>query len=134
MPVKMRIAGVFLLCLTCLAVPPAWAQDEYGITDNSFLVEEAFNQEAGIFQNIVNYRRWRPGEWIASFTQEWPLPSMTHQLSFTVPFGRVLRDAGVGDVIINYRLQVLQEGPGRPAFSPRISVIIPSASDNTDLG
>jgi hypothetical protein len=129
-----RRAAVSLLLVAWAAVAPVSAQDDYGITDNSFLVEEAFNQEAGIFQNILNYRRWKAGEWLASFTQEWPLPSMRHQLSFTVPFGRALRDAGIGDVIVNYRLQVLEEGPGRPAFSPRVSVIIPSASDNTDLG
>jgi len=130
----MRVTGVFLLFLTCLAVAPAWAQDEFGITDNSFLVEEAFNQERGIFQNIATYRRWRRSEWLGSFTQEWPFPSMTHQLSFTVPFGQVEHDAGIGDVMVNYRLQVLKEGPGRPAFAPRLSVIIPSASDRTGLG
>src|SRR5688572_10674880 len=41
----------------------------FEITDNSFLVEEAFNQEPGIFQNIVGIRANR-GTWLAGFTQE----------------------------------------------------------------
>jgi hypothetical protein len=111
----------------------AAAQQEFGIMDNSFLVEEAFNQERGIFQNIANYR-WQRGEWLGSFTQEWPFPNMTHQLSFTIPFGRVAQRAAIGDVLVNYRLQVWRESDRRPAFAPRISVILPSAPDTSELG
>ena len=32
------------------------------ITDNSFLVEEAFNQEAGVVQNIFTWTRGRDGD------------------------------------------------------------------------
>ena len=31
-------------------------------------------------------------------------------------------------MLVNYRLQVLDEGPGRPAFSPRVSAILPTGS------
>jgi hypothetical protein len=133
MPVNMRVTGLYLVFSVWLAAVPAWAQDEFGISDNSFLVEEAFNQDAGIFQNIATYR-WQRGQWLGSFTQEWPFPSMTHQLSFTMPFGRVAEHAAIGDVLINYRLQALREGERRPAFSPRLSVIVPSASAESGLG
>ncbi|HET9768159.1 MAG TPA: hypothetical protein VFS60_15000, partial [Thermoanaerobaculia bacterium] len=40
--------------------PPDPATDssrKWEITDNSFLVEEAFNQERGVFQNIATWTR-----------------------------------------------------------------------------
>jgi hypothetical protein len=118
--------------LTIAVAAPAAAQ-EFGILDNSFLVEEAFNQEAGVFQNIGTYR-WQRGQWLATFTQEWPLPNQTHQLSFTIPFGRVLRSTSIGDVFVNYRHQVLEETDHHPAFAPRVSLIVPFASDDSGLG
>ena len=57
---------------------------KWEILDNSFLVEEAFNQERGIVQNIFTWTRGRDRTWNATFTQEWPVPGMTHQLSYTV--------------------------------------------------
>lgn len=107
----------------------------FEILDNSFLVEEAINQEKGVVQNIFTWTRSRAGEWAGSFTQEWPAPTMTHQLSYTVPFaGGDAASAHVGGVLLNYRFQAAREGPGRPAFSPRVSVILPtgSAEDATD--
>jgi len=116
------------------AVRPAFAQQaEFGIADNSFLVEEAFNQEARIFQNIATYR-WQRGAWLGSFTQEWPLPDMTHQLSVTLPFGRLAQSTSIGDVLVNYRLQLFEEAPGRPAVAPRVSVILPSGPISSGLG
>ncbi len=118
----------------------AYAQDhEFHILDNSFLVEEAFNQDRGIFQNIFSWTRDRSGGWDGSFTQEWPAPAMTHQFSYTIPFaGGDGSRSHVGGVLLNYRYQALEEGPGRPAFSPRFSVILPTgravdASDRPGL-
>jgi hypothetical protein len=127
----MGYRAIFVTLMVTVAAPAA-AQD-FGILDNSFLVEEAFNQEAGVFQNIGTYRRQR-GQWLGTFTQEWPLPNMTHQLSFTIPFGRVLEHTSIGDVLVNYRHQVWEESDRRPAFAPRVSVIIPFASDDSGLG
>ena len=101
------------------------APEPFEITDNSFLVEEAFNQEPGVFQNILTMANGRSG-WALGFTQEWPLGSMRHQVSFIVPFAGAAGTRGVGDVQINYRYQALTEAPGRPAFSPRLTVILPS--------
>ena len=52
---------------------------------------------------------------------------------------RVLHDPAcmerlLGDLSINYRLQVLVEGAGIPAFSPRISLIVPSGNASKGLG
>jgi hypothetical protein len=88
----------------------------FEITDNSFLVEEAFNQEAGVFQNIIFFHSAGPGE--VTFTQEWPMGGMRHQFSYSVT--RSERWAGT----VNYRLQLTDESAGRPALSPRATLLI----------
>jgi DtxR family transcriptional regulator, Mn-dependent transcriptional regulator len=107
------------------AAPAPPADTPFQILDNSFLVEEAFNQERGIFQNIVGFTR-QGGDWQMTFTQEWPAPGMRHQLSYTLSAASIASHAGFGDVLLNYRFQVMEEGPGRPAFAPRVSAIVPS--------
>jgi len=135
---------VFVLMLAGIAraqtpsPPPAAAQEvkpePFQIVDNSFLVEEAFNQEPRIFQNIVGATWQEAGHWQVSFTQEWPAPGTRHQLSYTLSGGSTGERAAFGDVLVNYRLQVLEEGPGRPAFSPRISAILPSGREIDGAG
>jgi hypothetical protein len=131
-------AGCLAVATPLLAQPaPASTSDssrKFEITDNSFLVEEAFNQERGIFQNIATWTRGDDGEWDAAFTQEWPAPGMTHQLSYTVPFANVGGRRGFGDVLLNYRYQLLQEEDGRPAISPRLSMILPTGREKDGLG
>ena len=133
--VLVQAIQALLLCLlpwTALAQtasPTAAAPARpFAILDNSFLVEEAFNQEGGIFQNIAVFHR-NSDAWEFGFTQEWPLGSQKHQLSYTVPFAGASGSTGFGDVMINYRYQALQEDPGLPAASPRLSLILPSGSD-----
>ena len=110
------------------------APDRFGIKDNSFLVEEAFNQEAGIFQNIFVMTRSRDGVYDGSVTQEWPVLSMRHQFSFTMPFSAVSGHGAVGDLMLNYRFQ-MWDGEGRlPAFSPRLSVIVPTSATRRSMG
>jgi hypothetical protein len=135
------LAAVMLLLV--VAAGPARAQtgpgaadtpEAWPITDNSFLVEEAFNQDPGVFQNIVGWTRDEHGSWIGSFTQEWPAPNLTHQLSYTVPLVGGNGGPHFGGVLLNYRYQVLEEGVARPAFAPRFSVILPDGrhEDDTD--
>jgi DtxR family Mn-dependent transcriptional regulator len=108
--------------------PPAPLLDPsrpFEIQDNSFLVEEAFNQEGGIFQNIFGFIRGS-GAWEFAFTQEWPIGSQTHQLSYTLPFVGGLGEGGVGDALLNYRYQLWTEDGRWPAFSPRVSLVLPT--------
>ncbi len=129
--------GALLMLSKSAAAQPAAAPDasrKWEITDNSFLVEEAFNQERNVVQNIFTWTRSRDGEWVASFTQEWPAPAMTHQFSYTVPFARIGAHRGLNDVLLNYRYQLLEEGKGRPAMAPRLSVILPTGSEPDGLG
>jgi DtxR family Mn-dependent transcriptional regulator len=127
------LAGTAFAQAPPAATPKPPAVESFAITDNSFLVEEAFNQEAGIFQNIGG-ALFADGNWIASFTQEWPILSQTHQLSFTLSGLSNGLGSGFGDVLINYRYQAMLEGPGRPAFSPRVSLILPTGDVPRLLG
>jgi hypothetical protein len=112
---------------------PAPVQDtKFEIVDNSFFVEEAFNQDRGVFQNIFSWARDGSGNWNASFTQEWPAPDITHQLSYTIPFVGGGMPTHFGGVLLNYRLQAFGEARRRPAFSPRFSVILPTGRDIDD--
>jgi hypothetical protein len=107
---------------------------KFEIIDNSFLVEEAFNQEAGVFQNIFVWTRDRDGVWGAAFTQEWPAPNVTHQFSYTLPFAGDRTTRGIGDVLLNYRYQLSTEAAGRPAVSPRVSLILPTGRSGLGHG
>jgi hypothetical protein len=120
---------LILVALLAQAPSATPAQEPFKIVDNSFLVEEAFNQEPHIVQNIVNWSR-QNGDWLLTYTQEWPAPGVRHQLSYTIPFDA----SGIGDAYLNYRLQVSEEGPGRPAFSPRISAIVPTGRGPSSPG
>ena len=105
------------------------------ISDNSFLVEEAYNQEAGVVQHISNYRRDRDGGWLATFTQEWPLGGQLDQLSYTLPLQSLSSgSASLGDVAINYRRQVLGRDEQPVWFAPRLSVVLPSGSARKGTG
>jgi hypothetical protein len=116
------------------AAAPVLAQ-EGAIQDNSFLVEEAYNQEAGVVQHISVLELPRHGgDWSFDFTQEWPAPNMRHQLSYTVPVARVDGHSGVGDVAVNYRYQLLGEGGGPLAVAPRLSALLPTGDSEEGLG
>jgi DtxR family transcriptional regulator, Mn-dependent transcriptional regulator len=115
------------------SAPPPPKAEPFEILDNSFLVEEAFNQEAGIFQNIFGVTRIG-GNWGAGFTQEWPVGSQKHQLSYTIPFNGIAGVTGVGDMFLNYRYQLWTETATRPAFSPRVSIIFPTGDESKGLG
>jgi hypothetical protein len=110
------------------------------IEDNSFLVEEAYNQEFGVVQHIQNFQRyWNSKDWIYTFTQEWPVDaSPRHQLSYTLAAlhsgDQRGSGGGFGDVILNYRYQVLGAGVSKVAFAPRFSVSFPTGDSRLGRG
>jgi hypothetical protein len=77
-------------------------------------------------------------DWHFVFTQEWPLFSQTHQISYTVPYSWLERGRqkvdGVGDVLLNYRFQALYEDETKPAFAPRLSLVLPTGDEKKGLG
>ena len=137
-----------MLALTAARV--VCGQDSYkrpaaALQDNSFFIEEAYNQEPGVVQHIGNaiYTVTRHGggetrQMSFVFTQEWPAPNQTHQLSYTVPYSWI-NDAGdtangFEDISLNYRLQVLTETETRPAFAPRLTLIVPTGDSKDGFG
>jgi hypothetical protein len=131
--------GRAAVALCCLAAVPLAAQEKAApgpIADNSFLIEEAFNQERGVVQHISTFARPDGGgAWAYSFTQEWPLLGMRHQLSYTVP---VLHDdaggTGLGDVGLNYRYQLVGVEGGPLYVSPRATLLLPTGSERQGRG
>ena len=118
----------------------AAAIQEKPIQDNSFLIEEAYNQEAGVIQHI-NFltRSWDGDDWEYTFTQEWPFPNRArHQFSYTLPVVRSSEfpgsGTGLGDFLLNYRYQLSGGGNSRFAFSPRLSLVLPSGDSKRGYG
>jgi hypothetical protein len=110
-----------------LAIPVVAAAEEPApIADNSFLIEEAYNQEAGVVQHISTFMYVKKTDtWAFSFTEEWPFHDETHQLSYTIPLLDVPgANAGLGDVALNYRYQAV--ATSQVAFSPRLSLLTPT--------
>ena len=128
-----------------LTAAPATNAPVRGIMDNSFFVEEAYNQEAGVVQHIFTAvhsvdRVSGPDDraWDFAFTQEWPLFSQTHQVSYTVPYSFVESGGksadGFGDVLLNYRYQAFFDENTLTAFAPRFSLILPTGNAKKGFG
>jgi hypothetical protein len=104
------------------------------IMDNSFLIEEAYNQEPGVVQHAMTFVQTRGVDgWLATFTQEWPVRSQKHQLSFTIPYQYDGFAGGLGDVAIHYRRQLRELRP-QLSISPRLSLILPTGSVDEGRG
>jgi len=139
-------APAALLWLSLLApaavaqTAPAPAVNDSPIQDNSFLLEEAYNQEAGVVQHISSVSRfWTSKDWVYTFTQEWPLPHFPrHQLSLTAAAVRagdfIGSGAGLGDIALNYRYQLVGSGASRLAFAPRFSLLLPAGRPQLGRG
>ena len=127
---RKTFALLALLPGACLAGP---------IQDNSFLIEEAYNQEEGVVQHINTWERARGSrDWSYAFTQEWPLGGIAHQLSYTLPVMRAAEAAGsrigVGDVALNYRYQLLGDGDAPLAIAPRLTLTVPTGDEKRGRG
>ena len=119
---------------------PNIKRDQPPIQDNSFLIEEAYNQEAGVVQHINTFTRLRGGDWLYTFTQEWPVVSQKHQLGFTLPVQRIGgtivdgNNRGIGDVALNYRYQLIGSGDTAIAIAPRFTLLLPTGDERKELG
>lgn len=129
-------ATVFLFTLISLGAVAAETKVEVQkIEDNSFLLEEAYNQEAGVIQHIQTFQYMKEKNWVYTFTEEWPVPNETHQLSVTLPIKRLAGPgaaSGLGDLLLNYRYQLFLERP--LAQAPRFSLVLPTGSYTKGLG
>ncbi len=129
----MRNKTLKLLFVVFAAAARVFAQADEPIEDNSFLIEEAYNQEPGVVQHISAFSRSRDGSWLYTFTEEAPLKSRRHQLSLTVPALKTgSGGGGIGDIAVNYRCQLVDND--RTAVAPRFSVILPSGGARRERG
>jgi hypothetical protein len=105
------------------------------IQDNSFLLEEAYNQESGVVQHISAFERVDGGDWAYNFTQEWPLGGIRHQLSYTIPVESIEGfGTGLGDVALNYRYQLAGHPDARTVAAPRLSLLLPTGDEEEGRG
>lgn len=125
----------FLLLSACLiaTASPIAAQAPPPIRDNSFLIEEAYNQEPGVVQHISLFSRDRvTRDWELGLTQEWPLASQNHQLSYSVPLVRAAESHGIGDVALNYRYRWLARTHSESVI--RLSALLPTGKAHRGHG
>jgi hypothetical protein len=123
------------VCLVCaFTVSQAYAAEEI-VKDNSFLIEEAYNQEAGVVQFIFAHQYLDPSQdATTTFTNEIPLGSEAHQFSYVIPMQKssTANDTGMGDILLNYRYQLMSNE--HVAIAPRLSLILPTGDYEKDLG
>ena len=125
--------------LLCLLVLPLTAYRSpltaVQIQDNSFLIEEAYNQESGVVQHISTFALPSGGDASAyGFTQEWPLTGIRHQLSYTIPVLHEGGGTGLGDVALNYRHQLVGNPEAATVFAPRLSLLLPTGDHEEGRG
>lgn len=139
----MRISLAFLcfgVSLPLVAQPPSSAPaTPPPIEDNSFLVEEAYNQERGIVQHVSTFARSAGSSaWVYEFAQEWPLAGQKHQLSYTVPVAHnddpLFTGTGIGDVALTYRYQIGGGENAAFALAPSLSLALPTGDSRRGLG
>jgi hypothetical protein len=135
------IASVLLSAVLHAVSQAAEPRPIDGISDNSFLLEEAYNQEKGEVQHVFNAVYTddpRRRGWSFNFTQEWSLFSENHELSYSIPFYRIREEGenqrGIGDILLEYRYQLLKEGADIPALAPKFSLILPTGNRNKGTG
>ena len=151
-----RVTSAFLTSAAILALAVSTSKadgdEPKNIKDNSFLIEEAYNQEKGVAQHIFN---WVPSwdhdggdhrEFSFLYTIELPMGGETNQFSFTpMNFEHFVDDpdggprdeqGGWGDTFVNYRYQLVfeDENGWQPAVAPRFSLILPTGDENRGLG
>lgn len=133
------LLSVFLVALAGLCSAQPAPSEEPRIQDNSFLVEEAYNQEFGVVQHINTFTYLADSkDWAYTFTQEWPVTGIRHQFSYTLVSLRQgqfsSQGPGFGDVFLNYRYQMVGSGETRVAFAPRLTLTVPNGNSNLGQG
>ncbi|MDX2091356.1 MAG: hypothetical protein SFX73_26085 [Kofleriaceae bacterium] len=119
----MKLAIAFVQVATAASVAHAGPL----IVDNSFYVEEAYNQEAGVVQHIQQLQLDpKTKAWAYLLTTEWPASDQLNQLSVSVPINHDPDGTGIGDVMINYRRELLRLPEDKVIVTPRFSLWLPT--------
>jgi hypothetical protein len=120
----------FAACTLCLSLSVSAK-----IEDNSFLLEEAFNQEAGVYQFIQKYQTFdRAKGYEYSFENEIPVPDERHQFSYEFSRSRATagEDSEISDTTLNYRWQPLNKDG--LLVAQRFGLIVPTGKPSKGSG
>jgi hypothetical protein len=116
-----------------LLVAPGVAQGQgtgAPIRDNSFLIEEAYNQDRNVVQHIATFTDTRDGDWAFNFTDEWPVGSVRDQLSVGVLLVDADATGEIGALALNYRRQLVGNPDAAVIVSPRLSLFADLGNDS----
>ena len=91
------------------------------IRDNSFLIEEAYNQDRNVVQHIGTFTDTRTAVWALSFTDEWPLGGVRDQVSVGVTMVDNTAAGEFDAFAFNYRRQLVGNPDAALIVSPRLS-------------
>jgi hypothetical protein len=104
------------------------------LQDNSFLVEEAYNQEKGILQHSGLFiRDTEHDDWSLQLRTDVPIGSIMQQVSLVVPI-EGNGDTEVADVRLDYRYQLTGNRNSVWAVAPRLSLILPTGDEERGHG
>lgn len=105
------------------------------IEDNSFLLEEAFNQEWGVYQFIQKYQVLnKSNNYNYTFGNEIPITDKVHQFSYEFAYARAdgIEHGTISDLTLNYRLQPVNKDGFLVA--ERVGLIVPTGRVQTGGG
>ena len=123
----MKTIFAFLIFLPALAFAE--------IEDNSFLLEEAFNQEWGVYQFIQKYQTFnKAGTYDYAFENEIPITDKEFQFSYEIPVAQPEkgRPGYMGDMSLNLRWQPLNKDGF--LLAERFGLIVPTGNAKEDSG
>ncbi len=109
--------------------------------DNSFLLNEAINQEKGVMQYISNFYfdNLKGGNFLYNFSHEIPLGGERNQLSYSLSYYLQNKTAstegggGFGDINLSYH-HMLTDKKAWAMVIPSITLIIPTAKNGYGSG
>jgi hypothetical protein len=115
--------------------PAEWTEV---LQDNSFLVNEAYNQDPDQVQHVLTGWHFpNASVWLLTFDDQWPVGGEKHQMDLFVPYGSqgAIDPHGFGDLQIGYQYQARLQGEGS-AFSmaPGVKLSLPTGSWTKGLG
>jgi hypothetical protein len=96
--------------------------------DNSFLLDEAFTQPKGVWQNILNVYA-RKNDFASAFSQQIPITDR-HQFGYTLNYSVVGKggDSGFGDIYLHYNY-AWKGKADRILLMPEFTLIVPTGKN-----
>jgi hypothetical protein len=108
------------------------------LQDNSFLLNEAYNQDPDVVQHVLTAWRFPNASlWVLTFDDQWPLGSARHQMDVLVPYGAqgAPDPHGFGDLQLGYQYQAKLQGEDSAfSFAPGVKLSLPTGSWTRGLG